>query len=229
VASSATTLATLNEPIFDLTFDNAGHLWATTGGGPIVELDPNSGRIVASYGLGIQTGMALDPITGMIYVSTGSGVEIFNPTNGSFTPFSSTRVDGLAVDPEGNLWGASWPNYGEILEFTSHGQAQIATTVPNAVGLTFGQPGTLLAGLMLVNGSDGKVTAIDLASMQQTVNRRRWNARGFHPYGAGRADLSHAIQSGGRALPGDSAARGGDHADRQFQRAAGDQHRVGDV
>ena len=167
-ASAATTLATLPDPIYDLVFDAAGRLWATTGGGPLLQLDPNSGAIVGSYGNGIQTGIAFDKNNGLLYVSTGTGVQTFNPTTDAFSSFSSTRVDGLAIAPDGTLWGASWPNTGEILEFTSRGQAQIAVAVPNAVGLTFGQTGTALAGLLLVNRSDGILTAVDLASFETT-------------------------------------------------------------
>ena len=37
-------LANLPYPVFDLAFDAAGRLWATTGGGPLLQLDPAPAR-----------------------------------------------------------------------------------------------------------------------------------------------------------------------------------------
>ena len=42
-------LATLPYPIYDMAFDSAGDLWATTGGGPLLELNPTTGSILGSY------------------------------------------------------------------------------------------------------------------------------------------------------------------------------------
>ena len=40
-ASAITPLATLDEPLYDMAFDANGHLWATTGGGPLVRDRPD--------------------------------------------------------------------------------------------------------------------------------------------------------------------------------------------
>ncbi|MEO7319066.1 MAG: hypothetical protein ABIZ56_08775 [Chthoniobacteraceae bacterium] len=37
-------------PIYDLALDSQGRVWATTGGGPLVRLDPNTGAVLAQYG-----------------------------------------------------------------------------------------------------------------------------------------------------------------------------------
>ena len=43
-------VASFDEPIFDLAYDHDGQLWATTGGGQLLQLDPMSFSIVARYG-----------------------------------------------------------------------------------------------------------------------------------------------------------------------------------
>ena len=73
-------LATLPYQIFALAFDSQGHLWAATGGGPLLQLDPTTGAIVNQFGDGVTLALAVDPKTDQIYVATGSGVEIFDPT-----------------------------------------------------------------------------------------------------------------------------------------------------
>jgi len=48
--AAGTPLTTLDEPIFNMAFDKQGELWATTGGGPLLLLNPNTGAIEASFG-----------------------------------------------------------------------------------------------------------------------------------------------------------------------------------
>ena len=96
---------------------------ARTGGGPLVELDPATGAILAEYGDGITQALAIDPQSGRIYVSTGAGIEVFDPVSQTFTGFSEYRVDDLAFSPSGDLWGTSWPERGSIVQFTPLGRA----------------------------------------------------------------------------------------------------------
>jgi streptogramin lyase len=79
-------LIRLDVPIFDLALDANGRLWATTGGGALLELDPASGAILAEHGDGITQALAIHPESGKIYVSTGGGVAIFDPATGIFEP-----------------------------------------------------------------------------------------------------------------------------------------------
>ncbi|HUB24490.1 MAG TPA: CARDB domain-containing protein, partial [Tepidisphaeraceae bacterium] len=159
-------LATLDEPIYDMAFDNYGELWATTGGGPLVQLDPNTGQIIASYGNGVTLGMAVDPNSNLIYLAYANGIETFNTVTHVFTPFSSTRVDGLAMSPDGTLWGVSWPQDGQVVEFSANGDATPAVTMTDpGIGLAFGQSGTPLANLLFVSHADGTLSMIDLATL----------------------------------------------------------------
>ena len=99
--TAGTPLATLPYQIYALAFDNEGHLWAATGGGPLLQLDPTTGAIVNQFGEGITLALAVDPKTDQIYVATGKGVAIFDPTNDTFTQYSrdqNLRVSSLAFD-----------------------------------------------------------------------------------------------------------------------------------
>ncbi|MCB1123847.1 MAG: hypothetical protein KJT03_19995, partial [Verrucomicrobiae bacterium] len=60
-STSATALATFDTPVYDLAFDSNGGLWATSGGGELLELDPETGLVLGSYGSGITLGLAADP------------------------------------------------------------------------------------------------------------------------------------------------------------------------
>jgi len=58
--------AELPYPIFNMAFDGEGRLWATTGGGPLLQLDPDTGAILGEHGDGITMALAIDPTTGLI-------------------------------------------------------------------------------------------------------------------------------------------------------------------
>jgi YD repeat-containing protein len=160
-------LIRLDVPIFDLALDANGRLWATTGGGALLELDPASGAILAEHGDGITQALAIHPESGKIYVSTGGGVAIFDPATGIFEPFSETRVDDLAFSPTGELWGTSWPERGTLVQFSPRGRGQAVVRLDAKVdSLAFGRPGSALAGLLFVTTNDGELEMIDLATFQ---------------------------------------------------------------
>ena len=118
--TAGTPLATLPYQIFAMAFDDKGNLWATTGGGPLLQLDPTTGAIVNQFGQGITLALAVDPETDQIYVATGNGVAIFNPATDTFTQYSrdqNLRVSSLAFDNQGNLWAVTWPDASQVVEF----------------------------------------------------------------------------------------------------------------
>ena len=111
----------LEYPVFNLAFDAQDNLWATTGGGPLLQLDPESGSVRAAYGDGLTIALAVEPQTGRIYVSSGSGVEIFDPATQSFTHYSrdeNLRVGSLAFAPDGRLWAVTWPDRRQVVRFS---------------------------------------------------------------------------------------------------------------
>ena len=152
-------------PIFSMAVDAHGNLWATTGGGPLLELDPTTGAILGQFGDSITQALAIDPTTGKIYVSSGTGIDIFDPSTHTFTHFSDERVGSLAFAPDGTLWGTRWPNRGAVLVFSQTGKAKTAVRLPGSVdSIAFGQAGTDLDGLAFVTTNNGTLYMIDLAT-----------------------------------------------------------------
>src|SRR6185436_21194642 len=89
---AGTPLAVLPYPVFDLALGLNGTLWATTGGGPLLQLDPATGAVVGTFGDRITQALAVQPGTGRIFVSSGGGIEVFDPAQGSFRHFSDVRA-----------------------------------------------------------------------------------------------------------------------------------------
>ncbi|MEM9158679.1 MAG: putative Ig domain-containing protein [Verrucomicrobiota bacterium] len=185
---AVTPLAVLDVPIYDMAFDGSGRLWATTGGGPLVQIDPNSGAILARFGEGVTLGLAKDPDSERFFVATRTGVEIFDIATSSFTPFSTIQVDGLAFAPDGTLWGTAWPRGGEVIRFDDRGRAEVVLVLENeAEGLAFGVDGTQTENLLFVTqGNAGILTVVDLVSMQTATVAN----------GGSRGDFIHIDQRG---------------------------------
>ena len=99
-------LVELPVPIFEMELDRNGTIWATTGGGALVQLDPETGEIIAQYGDGITQSLAIDGDSDLIYLSSGDGIEIFDTVTQTFTHFSNLKVGHLEFDNFGNLWGS---------------------------------------------------------------------------------------------------------------------------
>ncbi len=94
-------LSQLSDPIFNFAFDSSGRLWATTGGGPLLQLEPSTGEVLNRYGDGLTVALAIHPVTGQVFVGSNGGVEIFNPEAETFSHFSrdlDLRVSSLAFD-----------------------------------------------------------------------------------------------------------------------------------
>ena len=220
-----TPLITLAQPIVNMAFDLSGELWATTAGGPLLQLDPVTGAILASYGEGITNAIAVDPTSGTIYVSTNAGVSTFDPVTHVFTQFSrdqNLRVNSLAVDNQGNLWAVTWPDLRTVVEFDNRQRAVTKLTFnSNIDSIAFGQAGTVLAGLLFVSHSSGPVdstgsaspltplTMVDVATLQQisvatggsreriAISRWRDAARAKSKF----AKFTHAISSTSATAP----------------------------
>ncbi|MCC6235200.1 MAG: putative Ig domain-containing protein, partial [Verrucomicrobiales bacterium] len=181
-------LVTLDVPIYDMAFDGNGLLWATTGGGPLVQLDPETGAILERHGEGVTLGMVIDGTRNRIFVATGRGVDVFDVATRTFSPFSATRVDGLALSPSGELWGTVWPEGGQVVRFNARGRAEVMLTLgQEAEGLAFGVPGTPTENLLFVtHATGGALTVVDLVSMRHAEVAT----------GGGRGDFIHVNADG---------------------------------
>ncbi|WP_415233615.1 putative Ig domain-containing protein, partial [Pseudorhodobacter sp.] len=190
-------LARLGTPIYGLAQDGAGRIWATSGGGALLELDLTSGDIIGQYGDGITQAVAVKG-EGQLYVSTGDGIAVFDRASGLLTPFSDMRVDDLALAPDGTLWGTSWPDRGKVLRFDAAGKAELIAQLDAPLdSLTFGAEGTEFAGLALLtsvrNGAGlSRVYALDMASHQVvTIAASTARAEDIITLADGRVILAH--------------------------------------
>ncbi len=186
--------AELPYPIFNMAFDGDGRLWATTGGGPLLELDPDTGNILAEHGDGITMAMAVEPGTGLIYVAAGvvwsggvngqygaaGGIEIFDPETETFSHYSrdlNLRVASLAFDNDGHLWATTWPDRSQVVRFTPQRRGELMLEFDAPVdSLSFGQTGTDLEGLLFVSHNRGanihpgsELTMIDVATLRRVT------------------------------------------------------------
>ncbi len=172
--------ADLPYPIFDMALDQTGKLWATTGGGPLLQLDPTSGAILSQFGDGLTQSLAVDPASGRIFVSSGDGIEIFDPAAHTFRHYSDVRVGSLAFAPDGKLWAALWPKRGDVIRFDrldDRAKPQVMLHFDTDVdSLAFGLPGTALQGLLLVTHNRGlrptdgsELTLVDLATLRRVA------------------------------------------------------------
>jgi len=184
----------LEHPIFNLAFDDDGNLWATTGGGPLLQLDSETGTIVNSFGDGLTIALAIKPDTGLIYVSSGKGVEIFDPATQAFTHYSrdlDLRVGCLAFDDDGRLWATTWPDREQVIRFTERARAETILRFDSDIdSIAFGRAGTQLEGLLFVShntaprldtgevtGGGSDLTMVDLATLR-TIAVARGGSRG---------------------------------------------------
>nr|WP_013334799.1 CARDB domain-containing protein [Gloeothece verrucosa]ADN18050.1 YD repeat protein [Gloeothece verrucosa PCC 7822] len=171
-------LSQLSTPIFDLALDENGSLWATTGGGALLRLNPTTGKIVSSYGDGLTQSLAINSTTGLIYVTSGRGIEVFDPIKETFTHLSDLRVGNLAFAPDGSLWAARWPDRGEIVRFDANGKPELMLKFDLPVdSLAFGKKGTALEGLLFVSSNSGELLMVDLAT-RQSIKVAQGGSRG---------------------------------------------------
>ncbi len=135
------------------------------------------------FGDGLTIALAVEPGTDLIYVSSGQGVEVFDPRTQTFSHFSrdlDLRVGSLAFDPQGNLWATTWPDRQQVVQFNDRRRAETMFEFAEAVdSIAFGQAGTSLEGLLFVSHNVGPVaragqpaggselTMVELASLRQ--------------------------------------------------------------
>ena len=192
--------ARLDVPVYDLAQGPDGRVWATTGGGALIELDLDTGAVLnrAADGITQSVTVAAD---GTIYVSTGDGIATFDPETGALTAFSATRVDDLAIAPDGSLWGTSWPDRGRVLRFDDRGRASVVAEVAAPLdSITFGAAGSEFDGLAILTsvqeggatGALSRLFAVDVASHQiVTIAAAPIRGEGIAALADGRVMVAH--------------------------------------
>ena len=139
-------------------------------------MDPETGAIVNEFGDGLTMALAIESETGLIYVSSGKGVEIFDPVTQQFSHYSrdlNLRVGSLAFAPDGSLWAATWPDRHQVIRFTDRARGELMLTFETDIdSVAFGRPGTELEGLLFVShnsgedSADSELTMVDLATLR---------------------------------------------------------------
>ncbi|MFY7948671.1 MAG: hypothetical protein ACOVRP_05605, partial [Gemmatimonas sp.] len=171
---SVAPLFELDSAVLDMALDANGQLWALTGA-ELLLLDAASGAVLARHrgpgGEPLTHALAIDP-AGLIYVSTGDGVSVFDPrstdASRAWRAFSNTRVGDLAFGPDGRLWGVRWSGSQvngadpaattEIVSFPmsglTAGRAELEYRLAGLVdSIAFGQAGSGLQGLLLASSN----------------------------------------------------------------------------
>ncbi|HAY28075.1 MAG TPA: hypothetical protein DCY47_11380, partial [Candidatus Accumulibacter sp.] len=168
----------LDAPVIDMQVDALGQLWAMTGA-ELLQLDPASGRVLqrlrAPGEQPLTHALAIDPGTGEIYVSTGSGILVFNPaasdSSRAWKSFSRQRVGDLAFAPDGRLWavkraGSEFASVAanarsDILSFPMSGRdagrAELEYRLAGIIdSIAFAAPDSHLAGLLFASSQPGQ-------------------------------------------------------------------------
>lgn len=177
--------AHFDEPIYAMAFDVVGNLWATTGGGALLQIDAASGEVVNRFGDGLTLAVAVEPATGLVYVSSGMGVEIFDPATQSFSHYSrdlDLRVGSLAFANDGSLWAVTWPDRHQVVRFNERARVEVMLEFASDVdSIAFGGADTLLADLLFVSHNTGErladggavagseLTMVDLVTLRRVA------------------------------------------------------------
>ncbi|MCA9265514.1 MAG: hypothetical protein KDA60_16755, partial [Planctomycetales bacterium] len=162
--------ASLPYPVFDLAMDASGSVWATTGGGPLLRLNAETGAVLDAFADGLTQSLAIDPTSGLIYVASSLGIEIFDPVTERFTHYSDLRAGNLALANDGALWAAVWPERGNVVRFDAAHQPQLMLEFDTAIdSLAFGHRDSMLAELLFVSSNDGELNMIDVTSLERVI------------------------------------------------------------
>jgi hypothetical protein len=142
--------------------------------GDVVQVSPGTGQVIRTVAsVPCATGLAIDPISGDLFVSQNScGSTIFRVSDyssgpGTVSSFASAHgVDGLAFDQSGTLYAES---QGHVLRVTGTNSASPGTvtsmaTVPRADGLAFGAHSTGQPSYLVANRNDGVVSRVDFGA-----------------------------------------------------------------
>jgi hypothetical protein len=140
--------------------------------GDVVQVNQNGtfNQVIVT-GLPFVTGIVANPANGHLFVSTIGVEQVYeiNPVTKTKTLFLNDDVDGLAISPDGSTLYLIAED-GEITGYNTTTKAVVFNPLfVNSFidGATLGT-GTL-AGNLFVNGRDGKIIEVNLASRTQTV------------------------------------------------------------
>jgi sugar lactone lactonase YvrE len=164
-----------------LAFGRGGALYAArwTSGttGDVVQLDPRDGSAMRQVvsGLTCPTGLAVDPRSGDLFVSSvWCADQVVRISGGVPTPYATgVHADGLAFGQDGTLYVAHQPDASgytvSSVAGTGAGTPGARTAlarVPESDGIAVSRAGAATGGpaFLVVNRRDGKISRVDLDS-----------------------------------------------------------------
>ncbi|NOS99506.1 MAG: PEP-CTERM sorting domain-containing protein [Phycisphaerales bacterium] len=141
----------------------------------VIQLNSNGtfNRAVAT-GLSFATGIAANPLTGHLYVSTnasGGRIVDVDPVAGTFTTIANANADGLSLSGDSSILFAALSN-NHLVGYS------VATGIPvfdsGVIANVGGIDGSAVGygefdGSVFVNARGGFVVEVDLATMTQTI------------------------------------------------------------
>ena len=165
-----------------LAFDRDGRLYlARRFKADVIEISPTDGhyiRTVAS-GLTCALGLATDPVSGDLFVSTNfcQGGGIFRLSNFADGPATVSRyaggadADGITFGPDGTLWLAS---HNEILRVdgtntSTPGRVTKFADLPNTDGIAVSPATDNREQFLVVARTDGNITQVDMDGTKTDV------------------------------------------------------------
>ena len=183
-----------------LAFGRDGRLYAArrTGArsGSVLELDQGSGAVLRTVAAGLPcpTGLAADPRSGDLFVSTAdcaAGVlRLAGPTRraaGVTSYVSGIAADGVTFDRDGTLYVAHAPDavgatVSEVAGTTSArpGRRRPLAAIPGADGTALGTPATAAGTppFLVVNRHDGTITRVELTGARRMTDLVTGGTRG---------------------------------------------------
>ena len=165
-----------------LAFTKDGRLYmARQSLGDVVQIDPFTASMLGTAASGINnaTGLAVDPLSGDLFVSQAGGGptiwRITNPQNnpGTRSVYANVDVDGMTFGPDGTLYAALGSNIYRIAGTNSSvpgAYAVLATAAgSDGIALLAPQAGHTIVTSLAVNRWNGSVTVVDFSQTPATL------------------------------------------------------------
>jgi sugar lactone lactonase YvrE len=191
-----------------MAFGKGGELYlALTNQNAIAQIDPGDGHVIrmVTKAVPCPVGLAVDPVSGDLFAtSPNCSTSLWRVANPTAAAPAATRyanglsdLDGIAFSPDGNIWVAAMGG-GQIVRIAgtasgTPGAATPVTTVPGADGLAVVAGAGGAAAAVFVNGTDGRITRVDLSNLSQSPVMSGGSRGDF--MGAGADGALYATQS----------------------------------
>jgi sugar lactone lactonase YvrE len=158
--------------------------WTKGRTGDVVEVDPSTGVVVRQMasGLTCPTGLAVDPVSGDIFVSSVfCAAQVLRISGGRPSPYvTGVYTDGITFGSDGTLYVAHQADASgyTVSAVSRQGARSGLARVPEADGLALGRSGAPQGGpgFLVVDRRDRRISNVDLTSADRPVRDLVTNA-----------------------------------------------------